>query len=1150
MRSKTGNRPSFKSSNILTPDVKQRSVFKNISNSGRRYENTVNTASFRHDSAGTGLKSTQELPIDYTRFENHTFFNSARSKVDTAFDTIINQFPYEKARSDIELFLDQLTGYERYVYDLFPKNVGYLNFSSSAGTSGGTYIEVRDAKSSNFPSLNKVDYGTPVLDPGVSPFSIECQLRVPQESNNNSIIAQRLSQTAGMTLALSSSASTTSCKILFLVSSASESYVIASGTLEKGQWVHVSAQLERNAGGKRAVIYLDEVPEYYSDDTQDFGSLLFSGASLFIGSGSRHTILDYQFRPTSTLSCSVDEFRYFKEQRDVKQLKNFAQREIYPANNDLTLYFKFNEPTGSYRGNDVVLDSSGNRLHSYVENFNIGLRFTGSDGPLIYENVAYSPVLFASHPDVSSLNSTLLEDAESYDDENPNFILKLIPKHYLTQGAQASGFQNFDQNLGLAYTADSIPGTGILQKPQLLVSFLLTYAKFFDEIKMFLDYFSHVNYVELDDSESAIDKFLPFVAQYYGLELPNFFSNTTPDQFFYGQTLQNNYSIAQQSLKEVRYEIWRRILGNFREIVLSKGTRSSIRSAILSTGIIPDNFFNIREFGGPPIRDLSGLRQQTQETSAMLDMSGSIASSVFTKTGSFFTSIPHVYTPYLSASRYEPGNPPIAGNLINVGGIFVSDQPNDGLLTSGSFTIEEFVRFKPSTSHEDEQSLLRLIVTGSGSPSNNASCLLNVTYTHVPQANTGTLSLLVRSSKQSLAPTLDLFVTGVNLFNGEKWHISCGRIRGDLTSSLSSSYFLRCGYQEDFTSYTYFSTSSYFSEVTGSDYSQDMFQNIDATYNASGAYLMIGSQSLNTSTYFLNANSLNIVSHFDGLVSQIRFWSKGLSYQETLEHLRNYRSVGVSQPQINFNFDTESTGTFERLRIDAGIDQATTSSDVSGSIRIFDFSQNNFHLSGSGFESSKRLIKPESFFINRISPNIDLLQTDEKVRVRSLIDVLSTDSYTSPAPVYALGPDTSVNDDTRFSIEYSAIKALNEDIIGIIGDSSVLDDALGHTALMFDNIYPDLEKISKVYFERLVDPINMRTYLDLFKWFDSSLTLLLSQIMPRKVNFLGINYVVESHILERHRHRYLFDQQYLGPERAKTDLDIFLAAVEANLRRY
>lgn len=1150
MRSKTGNRPSFRSSNPVSNAGNQRNVFKNVINAELKQKSAVNTGSFRYDPDGVGLRSTQEIPVDYTRFENHTFFNSARSKVDAAYDLIINHFPYEKTRADIELFLDQLTGYEKYVYDNFPKNTGYLNFSSS--NTDGTYIEVRDGKSLNFPVLNQVDYGTAVLDPATSPFALEMHVLVPNQTNSNQVIAQRISSTAGMTLALSSSSSTSDCKVMFLVSSASDSYVVASGSIQKGQWVHLCAQLEPSNGGKKSVLYVNDTVTYTSSDDQDFGSITFSGASMFIGSGSRHTILDYDFLPSSTFSGSIDEIRYFKEHRSIDDIKSYAQREVYAESGSLTAYFKLNEPTGSYKGNNVALDSSGNQLHSYIKNFSISQRITSSFyNPIIYENSTYSPVLFADYIDVKNLNETLLDDAAAYDDENPNFILKLIPRHYLTQGAQASGFQEIDQNLGLAYTADSIPGTGNLQKPQLILSFLLTYAKYFDEIKLFLDYFSHVNYVELDDPESAIDKFLPFVAQYYGIELPNFFSNTTPDQFFYGQSLQNDYALAQQSLKDVRHQIWRRILGNFREMTLSKGTRSSIRSAILSTGIIPDNFFNIREYGGPPLLDLAGLRQQSQETAAMLDMSGALSPSSYVTDGSFFTQIPHFYTPFLSGSRVEPGVPYPVGSFVESGDRKISNQPSDGLLTSGSFSIESYVKFKQSIQHGNTQSLFRLQTTGTSQPSSTGSCLLNLIYTHDPAASSGSLTLKVRSSKQSLAPTLNLVLTGVNMFNGEKWHVSCGRDRGDLINSISSSYYLRCGFQEDKVTYTYFTTSSYFCEVTGSDYSQDMFQNVDTSYNASGSYLMIGSQSLGTTdTYFLNTSQDNAASYFDGLVSQVRFWSKSLVSQETLEHLRNFKSLGVEDPKINFNFDTESSGSFERLRVDVGIDQATTSSDVSGSIRLFDFSQNNYHMSGSGFQQSTRLIKPEYFAINRISPNIDLLQTDDKVRVRSLLDPLATDSYTSPAPVYELGPDTSVNDDNRLSIEYSAIKALSEDMIGLFGDTQPLDTALGQTSYMFDNIYPDLEKISKVYFDRLVDPIDLRRYLDLFKWFDSSLTVLLNQLVPRKVNFLGINYVIESHMLERHRHRYLFDKQYLGVERAKTDLDLFLTAVEAVIKRY
>jgi hypothetical protein len=496
--------------------------------------------------------------------------------------------------------------------------------------------------------------------------------------------------------------------------------------------------------------------------------------------------------------------------------------------------------------------------------------------------------------------------------------------------------------------------------------------------------------------------------------------------------------------------------------------------------------------------------------------------------------------------------PNIAGNFVLVGTSSVSNNQNDGLMTSGSFSIETLVKFKPNLTHRNEQSLIRLQSTGSISLTlASQACLLNVVYKHDEQTNLGDLHLYTRPSTEAAASRLDLTINDINLFNGEKWYIAAGRTRGDLTSSLSSSYFLRCGYLEDKTSFSYFTTASYFSETITGNSANDAFQNISANYNKSGSFLVIGSQSLDTaSPLFLNAYGSDLVTTFDGQFSQVRFWSKDLTETESLEHLRNYASRGVEDPRFNFNFDTESTGTFERLRIDATADQGTTGSSVTGGFVLFDFSQNNLHLTGSGFENNKLILKNDLFQINRISPNIDLLQTDDKVRVRSLSDYSMTDDVAAPAPVYELGPEYAINDDNRLSIEYSPYKALNEDIIGLLGDTQFLDDALGQTSLVYDEIYPDLEKLSKVYFERLLSPVDSRRCLELFKWFDSSLTMLIEQLLPRKTRFLGINYVIESHVLERNRYRYPVDRMYLLNERPQTNMSLYLTALNAVLKRY
>ena len=171
MRSVNKNKPSFTSQSLLSK-TRTRSVFKNIENSKLNAQ-PITDNSFLYDADGTGLKSTQELPIDYTRFENHTFFNSARGKVDLAFDLMINKYPFDGSKASVQEFINNLTGFEKYVFDNFPKNVGYLNLSGAfqAGTNEGTYVTVNDAKAYNFPTLDKVNYGIQVLDTKTSPFT-------------------------------------------------------------------------------------------------------------------------------------------------------------------------------------------------------------------------------------------------------------------------------------------------------------------------------------------------------------------------------------------------------------------------------------------------------------------------------------------------------------------------------------------------------------------------------------------------------------------------------------------------------------------------------------------------------------------------------------------------------------------------------------------------------------------------------------------------------------------------------------------------------------------------------------------------------------------------------------------------------------------
>ena len=1200
--------------------------------------NVSSTSSFRYDSVGSGLKSTQEIEIDWEKFENHTFFNSAQSKVNIAFHRIINEYPFEGSIKQVEAFEDSLTGYEKYILDSFPKNNGYLIFSGTSETENpaggfssglGTYISVIDSAGSQFPNFSTNTSGQSIINFEENPFSIELMLYVPKAPSYNQIVCQKRDTAArAITIALSQSASTSKVPLIFSISSGSAK-IIASSSIEKGKFSHICATYDRDSTDKLH-LFLSQTLVATSSTSYEFESLSFSNSNFIIGSGSTFHAsplgktlpgsTSQIFTPTVTFSGSMDELRLFHSTRDIEDQKKYERRIIHLSNNSksLKLYYKFNEPSGSYDGNNVVLDSSGNSLHSIISNYSILLRETGSSGepgnPMYGEKPDRSPVLFPDFHLVKTLNSRLLTSASSYDNINPNIVTRLFPSHYLLDGQQYQGFSKEEGLIGDPVSGNSIPGSAKIGNAQNLTAFMLIWAKFYDEIKIFIDHMSNILNVSYDDEESVARKLLPFVAQYYGIELPAIFPDARINQYILGEDLENSYETSLNSLQFIQTEIWKRILINYNDIRFSKGTIHSVKSLIRAAGINPDNLMAIREYGGPTKRSLEGRRETKTEVASSIDFSGSyaeVAAGTLNPQG-FSSKFPNIVSNFLSGSRIEVGFPEPSGSIAFVNkrkfpphGI--SRTLSDGLFTSGSFTYEAIYQFprKSTIKYDKYQSLVRLHISASNTGSKSElskgihyANLLLVSGTENSLTSSGsTLRLYMRpgnTSKIKVDPLLRLELTGVNIFDGNLWNISFGRERSDqkrindsgkyITEPISfigsSSYFLRAARQTYGSVENIFVTSSFFkADKGGATSSGNILQAIDAIYNPSGSMIVIGSQSMaNVSSTgkngsfgdsynrFLIDPNLDSVAgaatgdsvfakstNFFGQVSQIRFWSKALEIDSWKEHVRNFKSLGVSNPLVHFNFEKKATGSFGRLRLDVSTDQQITGSDSSGNISLFDFSQNEIYMSGSGFEPSSLVIKPETFYFSHLSPRFDLSQTNNKVRIRGLAhtDLIDENRYSRFAPVHEILKSEEPDDDTRFAIEFSSVKALDEDIMNMFGNLTFFDNALGRPNLLFDDIYPDLDQARKIYFNRVTEKLNYKIFFNMYRWFNSSLGLLIEDLVPRKTKFLGINFVIESHVLERSRFRYLFDEIYLKALARDTSRgNLLLSQIVGNLCKY
>lgn len=1061
---------------------------------------SVNTSSFRYDPVGSSLKSTQQLNIDYTGFENHTFFNSAEVKVNVAFENIANKYPFDGSKYEIEMFHDALTGFEQWVFEQLPKNVGYLKFEN------GSYIRVDDHAGINFPAISRDNSGESILDPGINPTTFEMHIHLPPVANNDQIIIQKLSGTRhGFTLGIRANTSTSSAE-LFLSFVSASAVMTVSGTIAKSnEFSHIAAVYDRRDDIDKMLLYSGSSLIASSSTTMKIANIDFNLAPLYVGSGSAVITGSNNsiFMPASTFSGALDELRIYHSVRSQSELKKYMHQNVF-SEQSLKLYFKFNEPTGTIgqtstdKLNRVVLDYSGNSLTSFIDEstFSFSLRSTGSIlSPLLHEQANLNPVLFMLFEPTVELNRTLLFSASLYDDVNPNLITKLIPPHYLDEGQIYHAFTNITGTIGDSING-GMPGDLSIGEPQLLSTLLYIIASELDELKLFIDHLANVIHVDYDEFDTSPDQFLSFAAAYKGFNLPGLFNDSSADQFVNAVDINSDGGTADLSLRKIQNKLWRRILTNINEIVKSKGTQHSIKAFIRTLGIEPDAGFRIREYGGSKFGIIDRHREQRTGIIKFIEMSATAS----------------IISPPLEAIQHnEIGYPISAGSA------------NDLLFTSGSWTYEAIYRFPiNSSSNESTSSLVRFVSDDNG-------VIFSLQAMSGAYIASSSVALYGKPVSGVLGNTLQLAITGCNIIDGNHWHVAFGRQRNDdpslIGNHISSSYFIHLTQLGRDNVLKRFITASYFMEATNNDHSLNTLHNSENVISI-GSLQWIPSLSTD---YLTGVNAVETI--VPCRIGQIRLWSKALNITETLEHARNIFSVGVVDPITNFNNIKNVTGSWERLRLDIGLEQYVTMSNSAGEINLFDFSQNNFYLTGSGFIPNSTVIHPEQLTYSMLSSRFDEATAYDKINIHGFTEVTNVELYGGLlGPVYQTQQHISTENDSRLTIDFSIVDALNDDIINIFASLDAFDNALSGFDSMFEIEYPDLEKLRNIYFNRLTDKINLRAFFEYFRWFDMNIGTFIEQLIPYKTTYMGTSYVVESHILERPKFRHTFNNVYLGED--------------------
>jgi hypothetical protein len=1078
--------------------------------------------SFLYRASGP-LTSTQQLKVDWSDFSNHVFFSSAEVATNVAFNKIINQFPFDGTRAEYDRYIESLTGYEKYVLDQFPKNTGYINFD------GSSYIVIKDSPGYLLPEVSKKNDAYSVIDPLTGSFTLEFYIRPTSAANDVQCVFQKFGNGSNISVMLSQSAGST--VTLAAAVAASSKSTILTHTLTKGEFTHIALVHDKDESKLR--LYADG--EISTESVISFDNINTLSADVTIGTGSAVTALvgtgnpsPFTITPVETLSGSIDELRFYRTARSTHQIKSFMNRGVF-SETELVLYYKFNEPFGQIMSssgdayNAVVLDSSGYSHHALITNYTSSLRLTSSSPPLRQEKSFFNPVLFPNYSGVTTLNSTLLTSGSEYDRQNPNLITRLIPPHYLIEGQAFDGLQTIDGTIVDTYIGNNVPGTGKLGSTQLLLGLLYSYAKYFDELKLYVDSFANLSFIDYDEYDTAPDIFIRKYFESKGFSVPNIFENVSIEQYVDGYNVNDDGSNSDYSIREIEASVLRRIATALPEIISSRGTLHSVKAFLRSVGIDPDSSLKIREHGGAAGGSIRSARDTNTTLAYYVNVTGSNAL---------------LKSQYLSGTRREVGWPQIAGTFANTASYpphGASNQLSDGLQTSGSWTCELSFWY-PFTNQSSistaYESIARLCTTGSNSSNGGVWC--NVL------AGSGSYDVKMyiagdASYEAGTVRTHMLYLTGCNVFDGDRWYLSFGRVRGDQdgASTLTSSYFLRVAKTNDGKVFAAHATSSLYAETLSyASASFNQQQSISSSFNASGSYFAVGAgqqmQTGATADYtFLNNTSSPSTSRIiacNARLGELRFWSKYLSQEEWYDHVRSHESFGVDDPRRNYNYNNDLSGSFGKLRLHSLTRNEVTSSDSLGAISFYDYSEHGTGVTGSGFDVSSKLVYGEHIVRSRLTPKFDQNSNADKVRIRSMLDQRNIDyessTWVHTAPLNEIPKSETPTDSTKVTIELSVVDALDRDIINAMSDYSLFETALGSIGNQNFDSYPELEQFATVYFNRLKSKIDFKQYLDYYTWINSSIGEFIKQIMPRKASYRGIDYVIEPNALERAKVRY------------------------------
>lgn len=787
------------------------------------------------------------------------------------------------------------------------------------------------------------------------------------------------------------------------------------------------------------------------------------------------------------LSASLDDFRFWKTKRTSEEIYDNWKIQARggtntdDANVELGLYYKFNEGiVGDANTDATVLDYSGRIINGSWTGYSAGARNTGSAfvSSSLVSKEHEDPIIYKDHPDVKYVLSQMQTSGSLWDDINPTLLYNTVPEWIR------------DEDLG--------SNSNVKYLYQVMASYFDT---LYAQIRA-------VPTLQNNAYPSASYKALPFAKRLLesrGFMTQNIFVESDLLELF-GER-DSNQVLFEERLQEVKNIIYTNLYNNLNFIYKSKGTEKSIRNALRCFGIDDEIIkLNVYTDGGTHYFNdkykQSSLNKKYINfnssslfggtvvlTSSAINANSFITGSAYAKNERFsaFTAEADIMVPH-KLERGEKGHFDTSFLSSSIFGMHRPKEASNGHTWSSRLNdVSNFQVYLARRTKESEDAYFVL---------RNRSKTINVTsstFTRIYDNQRWNLAVRVKPDKY---PFIGNVVTSSNpTYTIELYGVThdYDDVRHEFTISSSMSYA---------------SGSSFLSDPKGF-YLGSHRENFTGSLQEQSDIMAGGFR------YYLDYLDNGIIKQHN-----LDPTNYGLrkSYQSPTLFSRNLNKQLPSADitAVNFDFSNVTTSDSGGKFIVEDLSSGSTDTVYEWADAII---RREHRGLGFGFPvSSKKVIENEHIFSMRKElPEISFTSNNVFIKGDNEENFIKDDDVS----------------DNFYTLEKSMGQIISDEMLNMFSSVKEMNNLIGKASERYRMEYKGLQLLKRLFFERNTGDLDFDRFTQYFKWIDSSISQMISQLYPISVRHSeGISNIIESHMLERDKYDNKFPllESYHGAE--------------------